>query len=51
MQALSKLATPLLAVPSAKLAKRSGEDPRRVAILPPGLLIIASVLEHQNSRR
>ena len=46
MQALSKLATQLLAVPSRKLAKRSGEDPRRVAILPPGLLIIASVLEH-----
>jgi exopolyphosphatase/pppGpp-phosphohydrolase len=46
MQALSKLATQLLAVPSAKLAKRSGEDPRRVAILPPGLLIIALVLEH-----
>jgi exopolyphosphatase/guanosine-5'-triphosphate,3'-diphosphate pyrophosphatase len=46
MQGLSKLATQLLAVPSRKLAKRSGEDPRRVAILPPGLLIIASVLEH-----
>ncbi|HEX7490103.1 MAG TPA: hypothetical protein VF337_00175 [Candidatus Limnocylindrales bacterium] len=46
MPALSKLATQLLAVPSRKLAKRSGEDPRRVAILPPGLLIIASVLEH-----
>jgi exopolyphosphatase/guanosine-5'-triphosphate,3'-diphosphate pyrophosphatase len=46
MPALSKLATQLLAVPSRKLAKRSGEDPRRVAILPPGLLIVASVLEH-----
>ena len=46
MQGLSKLATQLLAVPSRKLANRSGEDPRRVAILPPGLLIIASVLEH-----
>jgi exopolyphosphatase/guanosine-5'-triphosphate,3'-diphosphate pyrophosphatase len=46
MQGLSKLATQLLNVSSTKLAKRSGEDPRRVAILPPGLLIIASVLEH-----
>jgi exopolyphosphatase/guanosine-5'-triphosphate,3'-diphosphate pyrophosphatase len=46
MQAMSKLASQLLAEPSRKLAKRSGEDPRRVAILAPGLLIIASVLEH-----
>jgi exopolyphosphatase/pppGpp-phosphohydrolase len=46
MPALSKLATQLLALPSRKLARRSGEDPRRLAILAPGLLIIASVLEH-----
>lgn len=43
---LRHLAAELLAVPSARLAKRSGEDPRRVAILPPGLLIIAAVLDH-----
>jgi exopolyphosphatase/guanosine-5'-triphosphate,3'-diphosphate pyrophosphatase len=43
---MDDLATRLLAEPAAKLAKRSGEDPRRVAILPPGLLIIAAVLQH-----
>jgi len=43
---LGKLATQLLEQPSRKLAKRSGEDPGRVAILPPGLLIVAAVLEH-----
>ena len=32
--------------PSSKLAKHRAEDPRRVAILSPGLLIIASVLTH-----
>jgi exopolyphosphatase/guanosine-5'-triphosphate,3'-diphosphate pyrophosphatase len=46
MPALDKLATRLVSTPSKKLARTSGEDPRRVAILPPGLLIIASVLEH-----
>lgn len=46
MPGLGKLATQLLEVPSRKLAKRSGEDPGRVAILPPGLLIIAAVMEH-----
>jgi exopolyphosphatase/pppGpp-phosphohydrolase len=46
MRALSRLADELLSVPSAKLARRSGEDQARVAILPPGLLIIAAVLEH-----
>ena len=44
--ALRQEAAELLAVPSAKLARRSGEDPRRVAILPPGLLIVAAVLDH-----
>jgi len=46
LPALSRLATQLLDVPSRRLAKRSGEDPGRVAILAPGLLIIAAVLEH-----
>ncbi len=46
MSGLGVLASRLLAVPSRKLAKRSGEDPGRVAILPPGLLIIAAVMEH-----
>ncbi|HYL40525.1 MAG TPA: hypothetical protein VET90_04385 [Candidatus Binatus sp.] len=43
---LRRMADELLSQPSAKLAKRSGEDPRRVAILAPGLLILASVLDH-----
>lgn len=43
---LRQLAEALLSTPSAKLARRSGEDPRRVALLPPGLLIVASVLDH-----
>jgi exopolyphosphatase/guanosine-5'-triphosphate,3'-diphosphate pyrophosphatase len=43
---LSTLASQLLAEPARKLARRSGEDPDRVAILPPGLLIVAAVLSH-----
>lgn len=43
---LGRLAAELLSKGSAKLARRSGEDPRRVAILPPGLLIVAAVLTH-----
>lgn len=43
---LSDLAADLLSLPFSKLARRSGEDPRRVAILPPGLLIISGVLMH-----
>jgi exopolyphosphatase/guanosine-5'-triphosphate,3'-diphosphate pyrophosphatase len=46
LEDLRDLAADLLSLPSAKLAKHSAEDPRRVAILPPGLLIIASVLNH-----
>lgn len=46
MPELEGLAGRLLAEPARKLARRSGEDPRRVAILPPGLLIVASVLAH-----
>jgi exopolyphosphatase/guanosine-5'-triphosphate,3'-diphosphate pyrophosphatase len=51
MEALAKLAAQLLADSTRKLAKRSGEDPRRVAILAPGILIIASVLEHYGLTR
>ena len=43
---LGRLATQLLSKGSAKLARRSREDPRRVVILPPGLLIVAAVLTH-----
>jgi exopolyphosphatase/guanosine-5'-triphosphate,3'-diphosphate pyrophosphatase len=46
MAELSALAARLLANPARKLARRSGEDPARVAILPPGLLIIAAILAH-----
>ena len=46
MPALGRLATQLLTTSSKRLARRRGEDPARVAILPPGLLIIAAVLEH-----
>jgi len=46
MAELSTLATRLLADPARKLARRSQEDPARVAILPPGLLIIAAILAH-----
>ena len=46
MPALAGLATQLLTISPKKLARRSSEDPRRVAILPPGLLIIAAVLGH-----
>jgi exopolyphosphatase/guanosine-5'-triphosphate,3'-diphosphate pyrophosphatase len=46
MPTLSTLAAQLLAEPARKLARRSGEDPDRVAILPPGLLIVAAILSH-----
>jgi hypothetical protein len=46
MAELSTLAASLLAEPARKLARRSGEDPDRVEILPPGLLIIAAILAH-----
>jgi exopolyphosphatase/guanosine-5'-triphosphate,3'-diphosphate pyrophosphatase len=45
MPDLTKLARLLLSASSVKLAKRSGEDPGRVALLPPGLLILAAVME------
>jgi exopolyphosphatase/pppGpp-phosphohydrolase len=46
MAELSVLATRLLAEPARKIARRSEEDPGRVAILPPGLLIIAAILAY-----
>ena len=46
MAKLSTLATHLLAEPARKLARSSGEDPDRVKILPPGLLIVAAILAH-----
>lgn len=46
MAKLSTLATQILAEPARKLARSSGEDPDRVKILPPGLLIVAAILAH-----
>jgi exopolyphosphatase/guanosine-5'-triphosphate,3'-diphosphate pyrophosphatase len=46
MADLSTLAARLLAEPARKLARASGEDPARVRILPPGVLILAAVLAH-----
>jgi exopolyphosphatase/guanosine-5'-triphosphate,3'-diphosphate pyrophosphatase len=46
MAELSALAARLLANPARKLARRSGEDRARVAILPPGLLIVVTILAH-----
>jgi exopolyphosphatase/guanosine-5'-triphosphate,3'-diphosphate pyrophosphatase len=46
MAELSTLAARLLKQPARKLARHSREDPNRVRILPPGLLIIASILAH-----
>jgi len=46
MAELVTLAARLLTQPARKLARRSQEDPNRVRILPPGLLIIASILAH-----
>jgi exopolyphosphatase/guanosine-5'-triphosphate,3'-diphosphate pyrophosphatase len=43
---LAELAARLLAEPVEKVARKSGEDPKRVAILAPGLLILAGVLTH-----
>ncbi len=41
---LDRLADEVLRAPSRKLARRTGEDPRRVALLAPGALILAAVL-------
>jgi exopolyphosphatase / guanosine-5'-triphosphate,3'-diphosphate pyrophosphatase len=45
-RSLGHLAQELLTSPSRKLAKRSGEDPGRIGILAPGLLIVAAAMEH-----
>jgi exopolyphosphatase/guanosine-5'-triphosphate,3'-diphosphate pyrophosphatase len=44
MPKLTTLAARLLAEPARRIASRTGEDPARVKILPPGLLIIAAIL-------
>lgn len=46
MGELDRLADQLLRTTARKLARRSGEDPRRVALLAPGALIIAAILRH-----
>jgi exopolyphosphatase/pppGpp-phosphohydrolase len=46
MTEIATLAARLLAEPARKLARRSGEDRARIEILPPGLLIIAAILDH-----
>jgi exopolyphosphatase/guanosine-5'-triphosphate,3'-diphosphate pyrophosphatase len=46
LRSLGHMAQELLTLSSKKLAKRSGEDPGRVAILAPGLLIVAAAMEH-----
>jgi exopolyphosphatase/pppGpp-phosphohydrolase len=46
MAELSTFAALLLKQQARKLARHSGEDRARIEILPPGLLIIASILAH-----
>ena len=43
---LATLADELMALTTKKLERRRGEDRRRIAMLHPGLIIIASILEH-----
>ena len=43
---LAGLALELLTTRAAHLAHHSGEDPRRVALLAPGLLIVAAIHDH-----
>ncbi len=45
MPRLSELADDLMKVPVKKLARRLGEDPRRIVLLPPGLVIVSSILD------
>jgi exopolyphosphatase/pppGpp-phosphohydrolase len=45
MPDLCTLADELMALPIKKLARRRGEDPRRIVLLPPGLVIVSSILE------
>jgi len=46
MVELERLSRDLLRRPAARIAKVSGEDPRRVALLAPGTLILAVILRH-----
>lgn len=45
-RALDKLFRELSRQPARRLARQSGEDPRRVRLLAPGALILGSVLNH-----
>jgi exopolyphosphatase / guanosine-5'-triphosphate,3'-diphosphate pyrophosphatase len=43
---LDKMTARLLRAPAAKIARGSGEDPRRVALLAPGALILGAIAQH-----
>jgi len=43
---LDRMTTRLLRSPAAKIARSSGEDPRRVALLAPGALILGAIAQH-----
>lgn len=43
---LDRLTARLLRSPAAKIARSSGEDPRRVALLAPGALILGAIAQH-----
>jgi exopolyphosphatase/pppGpp-phosphohydrolase len=45
MPDLSTMADELMALPIKKLARRWDEDRRRIVLLPPGLVIVSSILE------
>jgi exopolyphosphatase/pppGpp-phosphohydrolase len=46
MPDLSSLADELMAQPVRKVARRRGEDPRRIVLLPPGLVVVAAILDN-----
>ena len=43
---LSALANELMAQPVKKVARHRGEDPRRIVLLPPGLVVVSAILDH-----
>ena len=43
---LDRMTSRLLRSPAAKIARSSGEDPRRVVLLAPGALILAAIAQH-----
>jgi exopolyphosphatase/pppGpp-phosphohydrolase len=43
---LDRMTARLLRSPAAKIARASGEDPRRVALLAPGALILGAIAQH-----